>query len=161
MIARRRKGKRKPGNPAFYKGMPSYNPSVRPATVRWLQEAAQAQGKKCIDFLVSVRDDEHYHIQYRLQATAMLLDRGYGKAIQGAVIAHKNLDAPKLITREMTAREAQYQYMKMLRGGLEDDDPDGDALDLSFASGSRAVIDVKAGPSRAGVDDDDDDDDDE
>jgi hypothetical protein len=48
----------------------------------------------------------------------MLLDRGYGKSIQGAVIAHKNLDhnsgANATITRSMTPRDAQLAYQKIL-----------------------------------------------
>jgi hypothetical protein len=88
-----------------------------PAVVRELRDAAQAEGLNCIQTLIAIRDNPNFPPITRIAACNSLLDRGYGRPVQGLAI--QNLPAlpdPKTITSEMTFEEAAQVYADTIKG---------------------------------------------
>lgn len=60
----------------------SGNPGGRPAMDPELKKAVQGYAKEAIEYLASVRADENAKPDHRIKAAEVLIDRGFGKAVQ-------------------------------------------------------------------------------
>jgi hypothetical protein len=124
---------RRIGNPRWVKGV-SANPGRRPAVVRELRDGAQAEGLNCIQTLIKIRDNEDFPPTTRIAACNSLLDRGYGRPVQGLAIRNLlPLPDPTMIRKQMSNAEAADAYFRTLQQGQRD-------LDRKLIEG--AVIDV-------------------
>jgi hypothetical protein len=106
-------GRRRGGPPhtLWKPGGPSPNPGGRPALFAEVREAAQQQGIASIQKLVDIRDDPKAPLIVQLAAANSLLDRGYGRPLQGVAIQNMPaLPDPKKITSTMTEAEAAQAY---------------------------------------------------
>jgi hypothetical protein len=78
--------RRKPGNPAWHKGMRSANPTGRPKTVHEVvmlaRQHAPAAIRKLYEIMTTANDPAT-----QLAATTALLDRGFGKPFQAVAIS--------------------------------------------------------------------------
>jgi hypothetical protein len=114
----------------------SANPGGRPAVVRELRDAAQVEGLNCIQTLIAIRDNPKFPPITRIAACNNLLDRGYGRPVQGVAVA--NLPAvpePSRITEQMTHQEAAQAYADTLKQGQRD-------LDNLMSNEGPPIIDV-------------------
>jgi hypothetical protein len=73
---------RPPRGRPFPKGV-SGNPGGRPkGLARYVRELVGDDGRRIVDFMLSVLDDETERLEQRIQAATWLADRGFGKAAQ-------------------------------------------------------------------------------
>jgi len=98
-----------------------HNPGGRPAVVRELRDAAQAEGLNCIQTLIAIRDNPTFPPITRIAACNSLLDRGYGRPMQALAIAElPQLPAPGQVTKQMNHEEAAQLYASTLNQGRRD-----------------------------------------
>jgi hypothetical protein len=111
-----------PPHTLWKKGAPSPNPGGRPAVFAEVREAAQKEGLACIQTLVAIRDDLKNPALVRIAASNSLLDRGYGRPVQGVAVQNlQPLPPPGHVTKQMSAQEAAEIYAATLRHGRFDD----------------------------------------
>jgi hypothetical protein len=111
-----------PPHTLWKKGAPSPNPGGRPALFAEVREAAQKQGLASIQTLVEIRDDLKNPALVRIAASNSLLDRGYGRPVQGLAVQNlPPLPPPGHVTPSMTAEQAAKLYAQTLRHGRFDD----------------------------------------
>jgi hypothetical protein len=92
-----------------------HNPGGRPAVVREIRDACQAEGLNCVQTLIKIRDNENFPPITRIAAANSLLDRGYGRPVQGVAIQNMPaLPDPKMITKQMTHAEAAQAYAETI-----------------------------------------------
>jgi hypothetical protein len=82
---------------------------------------AQAEGYNCIQTLIMIRDNPKFPPITRIAACNSLLDRGFGRPMTSVAIAQLPPTSPGLVTKSMTAAEAQRIYEATLRAGHYDD----------------------------------------
>jgi hypothetical protein len=66
----------------FLPGGPSPNPNGRPKGIAALVQAETRDGGELVGYLLRVLRDKDQKTELRMQAAQVLLDRGFGKAVQ-------------------------------------------------------------------------------
>jgi hypothetical protein len=103
-------------------GAPSPNPGGRPKLFTELREAAQREGPASIRKLAEIRDNPKAPYLAQIAAANSLLDRGYGRPVQGVAVQNlQPLPPPGHVTKQMSAQEAAEIYAATLRHGRFDD----------------------------------------
>jgi hypothetical protein len=101
-----------------------------------VREAAQREGPACIAKLIAIRDNPRTAVPYQIAACNAILDRGFGRPLNGLEIKNATPLRPRMIGMGMSAEEAALQYQLTIEqqanvNGVNGDDGDGEIIDVT------------------------------